>query len=149
MNEKGKMKIVVIVLSVILLAIIGLAVIEAKNQSKKLETFNQYFNSSEPKLIYFARDTCYYCNLLAPARQEILDNNNVDYYYVDTDNISEALLNQMLDKLGITSFGTPTLAIVQNGEVVYIQSGVFSTDTDNVDELTAFLQKYSIIEASE
>ncbi|MEG1647853.1 MAG: thioredoxin family protein [Bacilli bacterium] len=148
MNEKGKMKIVVLVLAIIAGLLIVFALVEDANQKKKLEKFNQYFNSSSEKLIYFARETCHYCTLLAPAKKAILDDNHIDYYYVDTDVISSSLLDIMLDKLGIVEFGTPTLVVVKNGKVIKTQNGVFNSETDNVSELQKFLKENNILEKS-
>lgn len=147
MNENKKMRIVVIILGLIATFLIALAIVESKNQEKALEKFNQYFESETEKLIYFARKDCSYCIMLSKAKDEVLDKNNIDYYYVDTDKINKQTLDKMLDKLKITKFETPTLAIVKNNEIVNIQSGVFSSSTDNIDELTEYLEQYNIIEA--
>lgn len=148
MNEKKKMKIFIGVLVVILLAVVSLAIYESNEQTKRLNKFNEYFNSSSEKLIYFARPTCHYCQLMEDAKKELLIDAKVDYYDVDTDAIDSSILDSMLAKLGITDFGTPTLVIVKEGKVVYTQAGVFSTTTDNKAELKAFLEQYNIIEKS-
>lgn len=149
MNEKRKFKIVLSIFAIIVIFVIALSVIESNNQKKQLEKFNEYFNSETEKLIYFARSDCYYCQLLEPAKKTVLDDNNIDYYYVDTNTISNSLLNKMLSKLGITSFGTPTLSVVKKGAVVKTQSGVFSTDTDNVKELAEFLNTNKVADLTE
>lgn len=148
MNEKKKMKVFVGVLALILLAVVSLAIYETKEQAKKLDKFNEYFNSTSEKLIYFARPTCSYCKLMEAAKKELLTDAKVDYYDVDTDVVDSSTLDAMLAKLGITDFGTPTLVVVKEGKVVYVQSGVFSTTTDNKTELKSFLEKYNIIEKS-
>lgn len=144
MNEKKRFYVVIGIF--ILMIILSLLVLIANNNmnKKKLEIFNDYFTSSEEKLIYFYREGCYYCKLLDSARKSVLDENNIDYYYVNTDTIGNSTLDSMLSKLGITEFGTPTLAVVKNGEVIKIQSGVFNDQTDNVAELTEFVNTYNI-----
>lgn len=148
MKETKKMLIVVIILAIIAILVTILAIGENKKQQKTLEEFNRYLNSTSNELIYFSRPGCYYCQLMEGAKKTLLDDSNIDYYDVNTDIISSAVLDKMLAKLNITSFGTPTLVIVKNGEVVYTQSGVFSSETDNASELKAFLEQYEIIEKS-
>ena len=149
MNENRKLKIVLAILAVIVVFSIALAVIESNNQKKQLEKFDEYFASTTEKLIYFGRNDCYYCQLLEPAKEAVLDENNIDYYYVDTNAISSSVLDKMLDKLGITNFGTPTLAVVKDSDVVVIQSGVFSTDTDNIKELAEFLNANNVADLTD
>lgn len=147
MKENKKMLIVVIVLAIIAILVTILAITENEKQKRILENFNNYFNSETNELIYFAKEGCYYCQLMDGAKKELLDDTSVDYFFVDTSKVSTGTLDKMLDKLGITKFGTPTLVIVKDGKVVKEQSGVF-TESDNKNELEAFLKEYSIIEGS-
>ena len=55
----------------------------------------------------------------------------------------------MLDKLGITKFGTPTLAVVKDNKVVKIQSGVFNLEDDNIKDLANFINENNVADLSE
>jgi len=149
MNEKSKFKIVMGVFAAIVAIITILFVVENNRQKKVLEEFNNYFSSETEKLIYFAKDDCYYCQLLAPAKKEVLDKNNIDYFYVNTNSISTNVLDKMLEELEITKFGTPTLAVVKDNTVIKIQSGVFATETDNIKELATFINDNKIADMTE
>lgn len=149
MKENKKMMIVVIILGIIALLVTALTINEFKNQKEQLKIFDKYLNSTSNQLVYFAKDGCYYCELMESAKKELLDDKKIDYYFVNTSNTNKAVLDKMLSKLEITKFGTPTLVIVKDGKVVYNQSGVFSDQTDNKTELKSFLEQYEIIEKSE
>lgn len=149
MNEKSKFKILLIGFVFIIILIIVSAVIETNNQKKQMEKFDEYFASSTEKLIYFYKDGCYYCSLLEKAKKEVLDNNKIDYYYINSEKLNKNVLNKMLDKLGITEFGTPTLAVVKNNEVVKIQSGVFNLENDNIKDLATFITENNVADLSE
>lgn len=151
MNEKGKVKIILAIFAVIVVFIIGVGIIINNNNKKVLDKFNNYFASETEKLIYIARDDCYYCQLLETAREKVLKDNNVDYYYVNTNEISYSALNEMLAELGIeqNNFGTPTLAVVKDNKVVKIQSGVFANEGDNVKELAEFLNTNNVADLTE
>lgn len=149
MNETKKLRIVLIIFAIVVVFCTAIAIIEGNNQKKQLEKFNEYLASETEKLIYFARSDCYYCQLLEPAKKAVLDDNNIDYYYVDTNSISSSILDKMLAKLGITNFGTPTLAVVKNNEALKTQSGVFTTDTDNIKELAEFITNNNVADLTD
>ena len=149
MNEKGKFKILLVFLALIAVFVVITAVLETNNQKKQLDKFNEYFSSPAEKLIYFYKDDCYYCKLLKPAKEAVLDKNNIDYYYVNSEKVGTSVLNKMLDKLGITKFGTPTLAVVKDNKVVKIQSGVFNLEDDNIKDLANFINENNVADLSE
>lgn len=151
MNEKGRIKIILAIFAIMLISIVGLLISIDNKNKKQLEKFDNYFESETEKLIYIARDDCYYCQLLETARKEVLKNNKIDYYYVNTNKITNSVLNKMLDKLGISQneFGTPTLAVVKDKTVVKIQSGIFSDQTDNVKEMAEFINTNKVADLTD
>lgn len=149
MNEKGKFKILLIFLVVIVIFIIASAILESNNQRKQMEKFNEYFSSSTEKLIYFYKEDCYYCKLLKTAKETVLDANNIDYYYINSTKVSTSVLDKMLDKLGITEFGTPTLVVVKDNKAIKIQSGVFNLENDNIKDLANFINDNNVADLRE
>lgn len=159
MNEKKKMILIVAIFAAIVIFIGLTSYVGSQQEKKQLEEFYNYFESSEEKLIYFGREGCYYCGLLAPAKQELLDDANVDYYNIDTAEFDSNLLDKILVKLGISTstFGTPTIVIVKQGKVLNIQGGVFaveageyaSVEEANKVEFQKYLEEYNILEKSE
>lgn len=158
MNENKKTLVVVIAFALILV-LIGFAATEQEKKLKKdMKIFYDYLNSSENKLIYFAREGCSYCELLEESKKELLDENKIDYYFVDTNAVSSKILDKMIEVLGINGFGTPTLSIVSGGKAVYNQVGVFDYDNSltkeenkksNREKMEQFLKEYKILGESE
>lgn len=152
MKEKQK-TIVIAVVFVVLVALLGItAAVGARQEREKLKEFYNYFESSEEKLIYFGRSGCTYCKLLAPAKEIYLDEADIDYYYVDTDIVDADLVDKMAEKLGITRFGTPILAVVKNGKVLDIQDGVFKViyqdeNQQAIDEEKSIAENKTALEA--
>lgn len=140
MNEKSKLIIVLSVVALVVLGIVGYSIFSKTDSEKVYNEFLDKFNGSENSLIYIGRPTCGYCNLLNPSMEDMKSRYNFDYVYVNTDDMSSKYLDKILEKLGLTSVGTPYLAIVSNGKVVDTQNGY--ADYDQVFDL---LQRNNII----
>lgn len=140
MNEKNKLIIVLAVILFIVVGVVGFSIYESKKSEKMYNEFEEKFNGSTNALVYIGRPTCGYCNLLTPSLEDMKSRYNFDYTYINIDKINNKYLNKILEKLKITSLGTPYLAIVSNGEVIDTQNGY--ADYDKIFE---FLQKNTII----
>ncbi|MDD2377436.1 MAG: thioredoxin family protein [Bacilli bacterium] len=142
MNENKKMLIVIIVLGLIALIIPLISLYNSKKVEEIMNGFNEKLKSSEPTVIYVGRDTCSYCQLFEPELIDLSKLYGFGYYYVNTDDIGKADLEDIFVKLEIESesFGTPFLAVVQDGKVLDSLNGF-------VDEqkLFDFLQENKII----
>ena len=159
MNEKKKMILIVAIFAAIVIFIGLTSYVGSQQEKKELEEFYNYFESSEEKIIYFGREGCYYCGLLAPAKEELLDGANIDYYDIDTAEFDSDLLDKILAKLQISSseFGTPTIVVVKQEKVLDVQEGVFTVDAGeyssieeaNKVEFQKYLEEYNILEKSE
>lgn len=90
------------------------------DDNKVISSFNEILNSSEKKLVYIGRDNCTYCQKIDPIIKEIKNEYNLDYYYINTNDITNLELGTILYKLnkGTTQFGTPYFAVVQNGKKI-------------------------------
>ena len=97
----------------------------ASDDNKVVKSFIEVFNSSSKRLVYIGRPTCTFCQKLSPILEEVAKGYNIDYYYINTDEIQSNELAAILLKLGrkTSTFGTPYLAIVQNGEKIGEQPG--------------------------
>lgn len=95
------------------------------DDNETIKKFNDVFNSDEKKLIYLGRPKCKYCQMLSPIMEEIKEENNINYYYINVDEISRLELSTILYKLNIkaSDFGTPYLVVTENGVVIKKQSG--------------------------
>lgn len=133
-----------ITLGAIALVVLGIVVLIFSSSKKSENFYNEFikdFQSGENKLIYIGRPTCAYCNLLSPNLEEMAERYNFEYLYVNIDEISTQVVSQILSDMGLTSVGTPYLAVVSKGKVVDTQNGF--TDYDKTFE---FLQENKIID---
>lgn len=128
--EKKESKVGLIIILVILLAIIGACVYyeinnkdsNTEQSSELMDEFYKYYNSKKVKVIYYASSTCGYCKLETPIMEQISKDYDVDYLYIDSNNLSASDRNKILKELNI-EHATPTTVIVKNGEVLDTQIG--------------------------
>ena len=102
--------------------------------------FIEAYEKDSNTLVYIGRPTCGYCNLLDINMSEMKERYDFDYIYINTDSFSSTYMKKVLEKLSLTSIGTPYLAIVGNNKVVDRQNGFA-----DYDKLFSFLQKNKII----
>ena len=140
MNESKKMLIVVGVVIFAALGIFGFALAEGKKSEDLYNEFESAFNGENNTLVYLGSSSCGYCQLLNPSLEDMKERYDFSYVYVDASEISSSYLSKILEKLELSSLGTPYLAVVSNGEVVDSQNGY--ADYDVTFE---FLQENNII----
>jgi len=130
MNEKRKLIVVFIVSTCILLLMISAVFISLVQSNKKIEEIEKVVNSEETQIIYLSKPTCYYCNLIEPITSSLEEEFDLEYFHINTEELSNSELAKVLEIIGIDSamFGTPYIAIVKNGELLGEQVGY--TDED-------------------
>lgn len=130
-KEKKKTIIFTVSLAVIALALMvvfifmelrQMGIIGSADSSAIMKEFNNNYNSSERKVIYYSSSTCSYCELQTPILDVISEDYNIDYYKIDSNELSNSQKNIVLGKLGI-EHATPTTVIVEKGKVVATQVG--------------------------
>jgi len=144
MNEKHRLFIVLGVVAAIILFVVGIIVVDNKKQMKVFNEFKEVFEGNENTLVYIGSSNCNYCKLLNPSLADMKERYDFDYFYVDVNEVSSSVVNKIVDVLGLSSYGTPYLAVVSNGKVV--DSQVQYADYDVIFE---FLQKNGIIKEDE
>lgn len=146
MSEKKKLIIVItVILAIILTIILGEVISSKKSHDVRSQAFNLY-NQADINIIYLGRPTCGYCQMFTPVIDSLDEKFNIDYTYVNTDNLKNKDLLAILDLFGVdvSTFGTPYLVITQNGKKIAEQSGY----TDEVGLFTLF-QEYGLINQDE
>jgi len=135
MNEKKKMIILLVVSFILLISIISISLISIAQSTEKLKEIENALNSNEPQIIYISRPTCYYCNLLEPITDSLQEEFELEYFNINTDNFTNSQLSKVLKTIGIKEekFGTPYIAIVQDGKIIGEQIGY--TDENILFEL--------------
>jgi predicted bacteriocin transport accessory protein len=130
---------------VIIGIVIGIGIISMITNQPDITSTGEWqkaLNSSEKQIIYLGRPSCSWCSKFKPGLDNLSEQYNIEYVYVNTDAVSQSELNQVFDALDIDSkeFGTPYTAIVQNGKKLAEQPGYISEA-----DLFKFLQEYGFI----
>lgn len=99
-----------------------------------VDTYLEYYNGSEEKLILLARPTCGYCQIAEPILQKMAKDYDITIYYLNTDNFTDESQAKFIqsDELFQSGFGTPLLLIVKEGAIVDKVDGL--TDTAHYKE---------------
>ena len=109
----------------------GMGIIGSSESNKIMKEFNYNYNAEERKVIYYASSTCSYCEMQKPIIELIAEDYDIDYYAIDSNELSNSQRKAVLEKLGI-EHATPTTVIVENGKVIDVQEGY--TDGNNLVE---------------
>lgn len=131
-KEKKKSIIFTIVLAVLAIALIVAFVVSNLKESGEIvdsetkeimEKFDEYYNSDRRTVIYYASETCSWCEIQTPILETIAKDYDMDYYYVDSSKLPAKQRNEVLKKLGLEKHSTPNTFIVENGEVIDVAGG--------------------------
>ena len=125
MNEKKKALRLLVVLAVLVVIIILTVIMSLIQSSEKLDKIKDVVNSKEPQIIYLSKPTCYYCNLIEPITSTLEEEFNLEYFHINIAELSSSELLKTLEIIGInqSTFGTPYIAIVQDGKIIGEQVG--------------------------
>ena len=130
-KQNKKTIIFTVILAALAIILIGaFAVIELRNNGiigsadsgQIMKEFNKNYNSKDLKVIYYASSTCGYCELQKPILETVAEDYNIDYYSIDSNELSAKQRKDIITKLGIEG-ATPTTVIVKKGKVVATQVG--------------------------
>ena len=107
-----------------------------------MKTFTDAYASSEEKLIYIGRPGCGACTTFSPIFEKVANDYKIEYVDINTDNLSESQVHTIVDTLGLDwdKFGTPTIAVVKDNQVVKTNIGVISEES-----LITFLKDSNMI----
>ena len=105
------------------LIVIGIMfLINLYKANKMIKDFDKTFASSDKQIVFYARETCYFCQMQKPILKQIAADYNLKYLDIDSDMLSEKQKNHIIDTLGIDG-STPVTAIVKNNNVLNIHTG--------------------------
>ena len=146
MNENKKMMIIgTIALAII--AIIPLTAVFSNAKSKEiLEEVHEYIKDDEYNIVYIGRDDCSYCNFFEPEIELISEKMDIDYLYVNTNELKSSHFNQLLKDLEIdeSDFGTPYLVITKDGKIFDKHAGYMPEY-----KLLEYLKEQGVVEEDE
>ena len=146
MNENKKMIIMGIIIAAII-AIIPITALVTNAKSKNiLEEVNEYIKSDDYEVVYIGRDDCSYCVLFEPEIKLIGGETDMDYLYVNTNQLKGNDLDKLLENLEIdeSEFGTPYLVITKDGEIVAQNAGFMPEY-----KLLSYLKEQGVVEEDE
>lgn len=145
MNEKKKTLILLGVLAVLLVIIIMVVCASLIDSHKKIEEIKEVMNSKEPQIIYLSKPTCHYCNLIEPITSSLKEEFNLDYFNINTEELSNLELTKILKIIGVNleTFGTPYIAVVKDGKIIGEQIGY--TDENVLFDL---FRKHNLIKSN-
>lgn len=113
---------------------------ESKESNEIVEKFNKTYNSKERSIIYYAKDNCAYCKKQTPILEELADEYDFDYLYINTNLLTSKDISKITNKLDIKN-ETPITIIVENGKVIDKQIGYVDGPT-----YTEFLKNNDILD---
>ncbi len=99
--------------------------VEKKERNKStdfLKDFYEAFDSKDVKVIFFARTSCGYCSLQKPILKNVAKDYDLDYFNIDTDELSETEVSEVMSALGIGG-STPNTVVVKEGKVLATSNG--------------------------
>ena len=128
-----KISLISLLLIILLIAAISVSFIK-KDNSKSPKDFkevslNEYLNiinKDEKSIVLVARPTCTYCQKFSPILKQAAGDMDLVINYIDTDKFSEedwTTFNKSLSYYTENEWGTPLTLIVQNGQIVDVNSG--------------------------
>jgi len=145
MNEKKKALIIICVLGILLVMFVSIVIMSWIQSERKIEEIENIIKSEKTQIIYLAKPTCYYCNLIEPITTSLQEEFDLEYFHINTEELSNSELTKVLKMIGVDleTFGTPYIAIVENGELIDQQIGY----TDE-DVLFSLFKEHGLIEES-
>ncbi|MDD3048793.1 MAG: hypothetical protein PHQ89_02225 [Bacilli bacterium] len=111
----------------------------AKMNNIAIDQYLKLLDSNEKSYIYIGRTSCTYCQKITPVLNKIIANENITINYLNLENITDEDYSTLTNSTELLQgeWGTPTLLITQNGEVIDSQIGYADYDTTKA----FFLQK--------
>ncbi len=130
MDKNKLIKIIGGIVGVVLVVLIlFIAINNGKSSSSKnskstvmLDNFYKYMESNKTKVIYYGSGTCSYCELETPIMKQVKKDYELDYLYIDADELEKEDKTKILEALDIEG-STPTIAVVKKDEVIDVNEG--------------------------
>lgn len=91
-----------------------------------IDTYFEYYNGSENKIVLIARPTCQYCQIAEPIISKVAYDYDLDINYLNTDNFQNDDAKRFMEsnEKFNEGFGTPMLLIISNNKIVDMIDGL-------------------------
>ncbi len=94
--------------------------------------YQDLIKSDEKNIVLVARPTCSACTYFTPILEEIVEEYGITINYFNTDELSKEEASDFYSSSTLfqsSEFGTPTLLIVKNNEIIEYHIGYMEKDT--------------------
>lgn len=130
---------------ILFVAILTLALTGCSNSKDLIEiSYDDLATKIENKdsfVLYVGRTTCSHCKDFKPILEKVVNEYDLDVYYIDLDNVSNAKYNAVLKK--IDGEGTPTTVYIEKGKTLSSPRIEGARDYDTIVE---FFKDLNILE---
>ena len=132
MDKKRKIQLIaIIVLMIILIGFLiytlGKSIYDFIDRNQKsaevVEKFNEIYEKEGTKIVLFASPTCKWCKKFVPVLNEIAEEYDFTYTYLDVSLVFQDKLEEMYKRLDLDYNGIPHLVILNNQKVIGDQVG--------------------------
>lgn len=108
-----------------------------------IDEYLNMYNGKGQQLVLLSRPTCQYCKIATPIIENIIYKYNVTIHYINTDELDSDENSKLVtsDEYFSQGYGTPTLLVVGNGQILDQIDGLTTKD-----EYISFFQKYGFME---
>lgn len=91
-----------------------------------VDTYLDYYNGNENKIVLIARPTCSACQIAEPILKNIAYENDIELAYLNTDNFTEDDETNLIESNDYFSngFGTPLLLVLKESSIINKVEGV-------------------------
>ena len=133
-KEKKKTIIITVLVAVIAIVLATVFIIDTLKQNgtivsdevkEIMDDFDEYYNSKSRTIIYYASSECGYCELQTPVLENIAEDYDLDYLYIDKLKLPSKQKKEIIKQLDIED-KTPITVVVENGEVIDSLAGYHS-----------------------
>ncbi len=110
--------------------------VKNKKDFKKInvDEYLELYNGNSLSMVFIGKDNCEYCKIAEPIVQNIMYENDLEVYYLSTNEFTEESESKFLNSNDMLSpLVTPLLLVVSNGEIIDSAKGL--TDLDGYKEL--------------
>lgn len=145
MQEKQKIKILLlIIVGIVLLIPLSMAIQETKAK-RLLENLENHYKNNANALIYLGSSNCSHCLQFDPVINKVAQENELTFFYINFNDLSDKHFTKILETFNIEeeNFGTPFLIITKNGEKLVDYPGYLEEE-----ELIEFLKTNEIIKTN-
>lgn len=102
----------------LLLSLVGIFLLVgcSSGTSYKEITYNQFANKVKAKetfVIFIGSAKCSHCDDFKPTLSKVIEEYDLDVYYIDVSKVSEAQYKEIKEKVNLE--GTPTISYIEEG----------------------------------